>query len=55
MGLGGVKQHCRTPHHKTIEKSIKNTLKRRIYFTITSSDVNNSVIRAEVTHTNFIV
>ena len=22
MGIGDVKQHCRTPHHKTIEKSV---------------------------------
>ena len=56
MGLGDVKQHCRTPHHKTTEKSVKNTRKVDIFFTITASDeVSDSVIRAEVTHTNFIV
>ena len=56
MGLGDVKQHCRTLHHKTMEKSVKNTRKVHSFFTSTASEeVNDSVIRAEVMHTNFIV
>ena len=56
MGLGDVKQHCRTPHHKTMEKSVKNTSKVGNIFASTASDEgNDSVIRAEVMHINFIV
>ena len=56
MGLGDVKQHCRTPHHKTMEKSVKNTRKMDSFFTSTASDeVNDSVIKTEVMNTNFIV
>ena len=56
MGLGDVKQHCRTLHHKTMEKSVKNTPKVDSFFTSTASnEVNDSVIRAEVMYTNFIV
>ena len=52
-----VKQHCRTSHHKTIEKSAKNSRKVDSFFTSStaSNEVNDSVIRAEVMHTNFIV
>ena len=38
-----------------MEKSIKNTSKVDSFFTSTTSDVNDSVIRAEVMHTNFVV
>ena len=55
IGLRDVKQHFRTPLHKTMEKSIKNTSKVNSFFTSTTSDVNDSVIRAEVMHANFIV
>ena len=56
MALGDVKQHCKTPHHKTMEKSVKNTSKVGNIFASTVSDEgNDSVIRAEVMHTNFIV
>ena len=56
MGLGDATQHCRTPYHKTMEKSVKNTCKVNSFFTSTASDeVNDSVIRAKALHTNFIV
>ena len=50
-------RRCKTtPHHKTMEKSVKNTHKVDSFFTSTASDeINNSVIRAEVMRTNFIV
>ena len=39
-----------------MEKSVKNTCKVNSFFTSTASDeVNDSVIRAKVMHTNFIV
>ena len=37
MALGDVKQHRRTPHHKTMEKSVKNTHKVHSFFTSTAS------------------
>ena len=57
MGFRDVKQHFRTPHHKIMEKSVKNTRKEvHSFFTGTASDeINDSVIRVEVMHTNFIV
>ena len=56
MDLEDVKEHCRNPHHKTMEKSVRNTRKVDSFFTSTASDeVSDSVIRAEVMHTNFIV
>ena len=50
-------RRCKTtPHHKTMEKSVKNTHKVDSFFTSTASDeINNSVIRAEAMRTNFIV
>ena len=57
MGFRDVKQHFRTPHHKIMEKSVKNTRKEvHSFFTGAASDeINDSVIRVEVMHTNFIV
>ena len=55
MCLGDPKQHYRTQHHKIMEKSFKNTHKEDSFFTNIASDVNDSVIRAEIMQANFIV
>ena len=56
MGIGNVKQHCRSALHKKMEAVVKYFRSLLTYSsTSSSSDLSEKTIKAEVLHTNIIV
>ena len=56
MGIGDVKQHCRSALHRKMEAAIKSSRSLLTYSSASSSsDLSEKTIKAEVLHTNFIV